>query len=346
MRIPSLDGLRALSILMVILGHCVGTVGFPSWLNGFGAYSLLGVRVFFVISGFLITSLLLEEHRRNGAISLRGFYWRRTRRIFPAFYVYVAIVAIAVQLPWRDIVHAVTYTTNYHDDPNRSWYVGHLWSLAVEEQFYLLWPAVLCWLGRVRAARVAVLAVLLAPVFRAAGHFLVSDRLVHEAFPTVMDAIATGCLLALWRPQIQQYGARIARHPLLLTVVLLAIAYPYPTPGFHYVVGYSLSNLIIALLVDRAIVQHESTVGRFLNTGPIVWIGTLSYSLYLWQQPFLDRHGTEWFKAFPINILLALACALASYYLVERPCLAPSTRVRMPRAAAGESAEGRRVQPL
>jgi peptidoglycan/LPS O-acetylase OafA/YrhL len=118
----------------------------------------------------------------------------------------------------------------------------------------------------------------------------------------------------------------------------MVIALPFSAPGFHYLVGYSLSNVIIALLIDRAMVQYDSSVGRFLNAGPVVWIGTLSYSLYLWQQPFLNRDGTEWLNAFPTNLLLVVACALGSYFLVERPCLAPSTRARVPRVDDAQAA--------
>ena len=141
---PSLDGLRAFSIVLVLIAHV--SLQYP-WLRRFvehvGNY---GVRIFFVISGFLITGLLLKELTKTGRISLKSFYIRRTLRIFPAFYVYVLTVVI---LAWAgilillpgDLLHAVTYTMNYH--MVRSWWLNHMWSLSVEEQFYLLWPTVL-----------------------------------------------------------------------------------------------------------------------------------------------------------------------------------------------------------
>jgi hypothetical protein len=132
----------------------------------------LGVRTFFVISGFLITTLLLDERAATGSISLKKFYLRRVFRIFPASYVYIAIIALlsalgVITLKHNDLLCAVTYTVNNHYE--RSWWVGHLWSLSVEEQFYLLWPAVMVWLGTKKAFWVAVVTVILAPLFRTAG---------------------------------------------------------------------------------------------------------------------------------------------------------------------------------
>lgn len=147
-RIPSLDGLRAISIVMVLVAHASGTRLFPvpasaGNLLGLGEF---GVHVFFVISGFLITGLLLDELARTNRVDLRRFYLRRALRIFPPYYTYLAVVFLlalagALQLAPRDMAHGLTYTSNYY--PARSWFLGHTWSLSVEEQFYLLWPAVL-----------------------------------------------------------------------------------------------------------------------------------------------------------------------------------------------------------
>jgi len=141
--LPSLDGLRALSIGLVLLGHLSGTKGFVRVNLGIGDYAHLGVVVFFVISGFLITRLMLSEHAKDGCVSLKLFYARRALRLFPAAYAFIACVCLlwatgVVHLQARDIWHACTYTVNF--EPGRSWQIGHLWSLSVEEQFYLIWP--------------------------------------------------------------------------------------------------------------------------------------------------------------------------------------------------------------
>jgi peptidoglycan/LPS O-acetylase OafA/YrhL len=205
-RIPSLDGLRACSIMLVLLGHLNGTLRYPfaELVRHFGDVANLGVRVFFVISGFLITHLLLEEWDKTNSISLRGFYIRRVFRIFPAFYTFVAAVALLtlagiIVVPWVDLGFAATYTINFVE--RKPWHVGHLWSLAVEEQFYLLWPLCLAALTIGRARRIAVGAIALAPLLRIGVWYLLPEYrpLISKAFPTICDTIATGCMLACYR---------------------------------------------------------------------------------------------------------------------------------------------------
>ena len=194
-RIPSLDGLRAVAILMVCLSHLAQTKGSP--IHNFSSFGNLGVRIFFVISGMLITRLLLDELHRDGSISLKGFYFRRTLRIFPAMWFYMGVVLLleaagVLSLLPKDALHAFTYTVNY--DQHRSWYIGHLWSLSVEEQFYLLWPMAI-WLGGARVAmRTAIASVILAPLLRLVLILSVPGAPILEWFPTTCDALATGCL--------------------------------------------------------------------------------------------------------------------------------------------------------
>src|SRR5262245_26497608 len=173
-RIPSLDGLRAISIAFVFLGHLAGTRGFPIGTAPGNALNTaeLGVHVFFVISGYLITGLLLQEVARHGRIDVPRFYLRRTLRIFPPYYALLAVLFVAdlaglVPLHDHDVLRAMTYTSNY--DPNRSWFVGHTWSLSVEEQFYLLWPAVVLLLRPRRAVVAAAAVVVLVPIIRIAS---------------------------------------------------------------------------------------------------------------------------------------------------------------------------------
>jgi len=342
-RIPSLDGLRAASILFVVLGHVAYTAGFPlpRIAHASGDLAMIGVRVFFVISGFLITSLLLREEAKTGRISLGHFYLRRTLRIFPPFYVYVAAVAVAasvglIELHRHDLLAAFTYTTNYHHD--RAWYLGHAWSLAVEEQFYLLWPFLFAFLGSARAARVALAAVILCPIVRLVLliGFPALRPGIGETFPTVADAIAVGCLLACYR-------SRIDSSPRLLALIsarwfwivpLIALGAQFnPSAKLQCLVGETVTNVGVALLIERVVRFPTAAVGRFLNAGPVVFVGVLSYSLYLWQQPFMDRHASGLIYRFPLNIALAFAAAVCSYYLIEKPAL--RLRSRIERALAG-----------
>jgi peptidoglycan/LPS O-acetylase OafA/YrhL len=343
MRIPSLDGLRALSIAFVLCAHASGTVGFPGLpMAIMEPAAVLGVRVFFVISGFLITSLLLDEINRTGTVSVRHFYLRRTLRIFPPFYAYIAVVALASALGWlelrdHDIVAAVTYTTNYHHD--RSWYLGHTWSLAVEEQFYLLWPFLLKYVGARRATGIALATIVAAPLLRI-GLLIGAPSFrpgIGETFPTVADAIATGCLLACVRGRIDASPRllRLLSGPASWLIPAAAVACAFvPSAKADALLGQTLTNLGIAVAIEKLVRFPATPFGRLLNARPIVFVGALSYSLYLWQQPFLNRHAPLWLTAFPVNLALVAAAALVSYYLIERPALRLRARIEAPRRKA------------
>jgi peptidoglycan/LPS O-acetylase OafA/YrhL len=335
-RIQGLDGLRAFSICLVLLAHLSGTRGFwlpppvPSFLSHF-TLGTLGVRVFFVISGFLITSLLMAEQRRTGTIHLRRFYYRRTLRIFPPYYLYLLIVAglwVAQLVPLKpgDLWHAITYTMNYHRD--RSWYVGHAWSLAVEEQFYLLWPLLFRWLGESRARHSLLGYILIAPIWRLAIAFILPGHTlgIGETFFTTADAIACGCALALGRQYLldrPRYRKLMNSRAYLLVIPLVLVVNALGRfAKFDWLIGITVQNVLIALFVERVTRSSQGWVPVVLNSRPAVLIGLWSYSIYLWQQPILNHHDqVSWFTAFPVNLPLCLAVAASSYYLVERPAL-------------------------
>ncbi|MGH8274219.1 MAG: acyltransferase family protein [Gammaproteobacteria bacterium] len=343
-RIPSLDGFRAISILMVLFGHLSGTRGFPltleAYKHGPGHLAHLGVLVFFVISGFLITSLLLSEREKTHTISLKRFYLRRVLRIFPAFYTLILALAVATLIGWihltgHDFAYALTYTANYY--PNRSWQIGHLWSLSIEEQFYLLWPLTLLALRGRRALIVAIAAIFIGPLVRAGILEWTFHVNPHTAlagmsiFPEMFDYLATGCALALLRPWLlkQAWYLRLTGSRWLLLAVPLTLL-------INRLSGYTLVNLLgspvlnvcIALLIESSTRHASSLAGRFLNWRPIAFLGVLSYSLYLWQQPFLDRHSDAWVNAFPQNLALAFVAALLSYFVVEHAFLGLRRRLK------------------
>jgi len=324
---------------MVLATHASATHGCPGPILMLGE---LGVRVFFVISGFLITTLLLGEIDRHGHISLGRFYLRRTFRIFPAYYAYLFAILVAVSAGWiaspaealhpRDALHAFTYTTNYH--PHRSWWMGHTWSLSVEEQFYLLWPAVLVLFGARSGMHAALAFVVLGPAIRLADWYGMPGwrDMQGESFWTAGDAIAIGCVLAMVRPRLERSRRWLAfqRSWLFWIVPLLLLAaygasVRYALAGIA--IGQSVTIVCIAACVDRAIRFPDGAVGRFLNCRPMIFIGTLSYSLYLWQQPFLNRHSTSFVAAFPQNLAFAVIAALASYHVIEKPFLALRERI-------------------
>jgi peptidoglycan/LPS O-acetylase OafA/YrhL len=335
-RIPSLDGLRAISIALVFAHHVAGTPHSPaptSFANRM-AFGELGVRVFFVISGFLITGLLLKELDRHQHIRLGRFYFRRTLRIFPPYYAFVVALIVLqafglIELVKGDVLHALTYTSNYHD---RSWNTGHTWSLAVEEQFYLLWPAVLLLLGRRRGLIAAASVILVCPLIRLTESILpaMQDGIGHR-FETTADALAVGCLLAGMRPWLKQQPLyqRLLRSKLFLLIPLLVVVTNIMHDRWRpsLLAGFTVMNIGIALTVDWCVTNHQTRVGRLLNSGPIVYVGTISYSLYLWQQIFLNRYSAAATASFPLNIGLAFLCALGSFYLIERPSLVLRQRV-------------------
>ena len=331
-RIPSLDGLRAISIGLVLLGHLAGTAFFPisREVAKFWNFGDFGVRVFFVISGFLITGLLLDETARSGRIHLGRFFFRRTLRIFPPYYAFLAAMFVAagfglVQLAPNDAVHAMTYTSNYYAE--RSWFVGHTWSLSVEEQFYLLWPAALVIAGVGRGLWIAAAVVLLAPIARLAEWFMLPSVAagIGHRFETVADAIAVGCLLAMTRALLHRLPLymRALESPFFILVPVLAVAgaLTHDRPLVSFAVGMTMTNICLALVIDWCVTFHTGRIGRVLNAAPIVFVGWISYSLYLWQQPFLNRASTADVTAFPVNLLLAVTCALVSYFVIERPSL-------------------------
>ncbi len=336
-RIPSLDGLRAISIVLVIAWH-LRSSGTAPWLESLKRVDTgnLGVRVFFVISGFLITSVLLAEYGHMGTIDLRRFYIRRAFRIMPVFYVFLAVMAMAgavgvIDVPRSSIILAAAYTGDY---THLVWAVGHTWSLAVEEQFYLLWPGLILLLGVRRAFYGAALMLAFSPLVRAlhvVGHWPTNTR---YAFEGVADALATGCLLAHARPWLwardfyrRMLESRLmALWPLVLVIVAAANA---QWLFFGAVAGITLLNISIAILIDWCLRYPESWVGRVLNARPVVFVGVLSYSIYLWQQPLL---GPKHSLPFPLSILCIGALAVVSYYLVEKPFLRMRERLEAARS--------------
>jgi len=333
-KIPSLDGLRAAAIGLVILGHAVDTWGAPILLAPLTHAGNLGVRVFFAISGFLITTLLLRELDARRAVSLKNFYARRSLRILPAFLVYVvAIHTLAtlglVDSPPGDTVRALTFTMDYRDD--KSWHLNHLWSLSVEEQFYLLWGLLFVLTSQLRV-RVAVIIFAIVPLgVRAAYLFglIESSNPVAPArqFECLLDALAMGALLAVFFNTLMNSRriADFARSPcsLVLGAALLsaALASYFVDSKMYDSIGQTVANVGIILIVWNSVTLGRGWVRGILNWRPVAYVGVLSYSLYLWQQLFLDPNSRALYARFPLNIVLACCAALVSYYVIERPFL-------------------------
>lgn len=306
-----MDGVRAVAILLVMFGHWA-EVRFHSPIAG--AYASLGRRIFFVLSGFLITTLLTKELDKTSTIRLRRFYVRRAYRILPAAVVFMMVVFALFwrELRWYHMAAAALYLVNY--DFAHPWFIGHLWSLSVQEQFYFLWPAVLRKWRRHRVG-IAVAAIVVTPLFRVLCHFLGMRGRADEFFPAVADILAIGCLLAVYSkrlPTIRAGWAAAMILPVVLVPVYMGVLRFHMTAVLLFVLWPVMHFSIAGLLLH--VVQRPYWV---LNAAPVVWLGQLSYGLYLWQQLFaFGEHPRPWY--FP---LLAVAVAAASYYLLEQPMI-------------------------
>jgi peptidoglycan/LPS O-acetylase OafA/YrhL len=344
-QIPSLDGLRGAAIALVIFGHACATHLAPAFLDRPFLTSLgnVGVRLFFVISGFLITTLLLRDIEQHGQIRLRTFYVRRTLRIFPAVFFYIGViwllhVAGVIDLTFKlgskqyiesavpDLIHAITFTQNYNHDYN--WYFNHLWSLSVEEQFYLLWPFTLFFLGARCGLIVGAIILLAAPLIRGAMYLFGSgpEIALSREFQAVADALATGCVFALlhnWLTENSAYIKFIQKWAIPTAIIFVALGYgiAFVSRPLAYVFGGTFANIGMVLILQHIVRYPDKFVGQVCNFKPLTLIGVLSYSLYLWQQPFLYFGSSAWVCSFPQNIFLAFAAAIASYFVIEKPFL-------------------------
>ena len=345
--LPSLDGLRAISIALVLIGHLDGThkIGRLPGIPVFGDLAHFGAIVFFVISGFLITSLLIREYEHTGRVSLKLFYLRRALRIFPAAFAYIGVISLlsalgAIVVTRSNLLFAATYLVNYLVHP--AWYIGHLWSLSVEEQFYLLWPFTFAVFGPRRAIWVAGAFLFLGAGFRALEWLWFRHAAYYgmPMFPMVADSLAAGCLLAASRKRLESqswYLTLFRPQWSLLMLAAILVTNRYMNHTVFFVAGTALINVLLAVLIHRSVFCWRDRLGHLLNWKPVAFIGVLSYSLYLWQQPFLNRASSAWPAAFPQNLMFAFSAAAASYLFLEKPLMRLRNRLRT--RSAGESVE-------
>lgn len=345
-RIPYLDGLRAFSIATVVLGHSKDFIPFFKTKAAIPVDAVadgrFGVRVFFVLSGFLITTLLLNEIEKTGRISITGFYERRIARIFPAFYTYLLTLLVlsmfhVIGMNWQDMVTAVTYTWNY----GSLWGVpsgptgevlGHLWTISLEEQFYLFWPACLIFAGTRRARGVAIACVSIFPLLRIASYFLIPSTRgqLIMMFHTGADTILWGAIAAfacqggaLERMRDTKYRAAVPWLCALAVFVIRPIL-EFKIRGAAVIISPTLESICIVLFIFWLLSGEGGFLRRGLDSWPMVQLGLISYSLYLWQQLF-TMCDKLYFLSLPVRLLCALTVAILSYRFIEIPL---RTRIR------------------
>ncbi|MBI1886000.1 MAG: acetyltransferase [Chloroflexi bacterium] len=342
--LPGIDGLRALAVLAVLVYHAD-----RNWLPG----GFLGVEVFFVISGYLITSILLSEWREHGGFSLRAFWLGRARRLLPAlFFMTLVVLAFAVLfLPGEvarlrsDTAAAAGYATNwylifdhqsYFESFGRPSLLRHLWSLAVEEQFYLVWPVLLALGLRYLRPRGVLLALLLGAAASATAMALLyrpgaDPSRIYYGTDTRAAALLIGAALAfLWAPgQVTLRGrAGAAAADAAGLIGLAVLAYLHFRLGesdrLLYQGGFAMTALATALVIAAA-VQPEGRAGRVLGVLPLKWVGLRSYAIYLWHWPvfLLTRPQVDvpldGVSLLALRLAITVALAEVSYHLVEVP---------------------------
>ncbi|GMU52109.1 MAG: acyltransferase [Candidatus Xenobia bacterium] len=320
-RWAGLDGLRAIAVLLVLWLHAcyAGYLTAPWWFPYSGR---LGVSLFFVLSGYLITRLLLQEAERHGRIDLKKFYIRRCLRIFPPYYLYLLVLVLIPFLGARPtdpigLLLAASYCLNLtsaHRDHN----IEHTWSLCYEEQYYLFWPAALLLLGKRRATFLALGVVVGWPILRIlkAGHLAFSPALMLQS--TAFDTLMMGSSLALLTAD-QRPGRRTALTMLAAVGLILGMyAGQAFIPESLAVLIPTVRDLCLAWIVWWCVSNPGHPLVRVLDTPWMVGLGAISYSLYLWHPLFLQAHDGPLPHGWQSWVAVGLATML-SYRLVEVP---------------------------
>jgi peptidoglycan/LPS O-acetylase OafA/YrhL len=295
---PALDGLRAFAVLGVICAHT------KLILPGGGR----GVDVFFVLSGYLITTILMREP------PLRDFYIRRVRRLLPALALFLAAYLLLAPFilprdnPWREAILSLLYTMNWSlAFDYRSSGVAHTWSLSIEEQFYLLWPIVLIGLRKTSI-----------PLWWLAAGWLVftvlritwpDARASYYITPFHATGLIVGAMAALRLPD-PRFGW------LALIALLLSYVLP-PLPGWGWGRALTIPVVEIATVFLISALLQPSKLTAMFSWPPLVWIGLVSYGIYLWHLPFAQLTRDDYWWSLPFTLVGSIALAAISYYAVE-----------------------------
>lgn len=327
-RIHALDGLRGVAVLLVLAFHARFT--------GFGG-GFLGVSLFFTISGYLITTLLLAEHERSGSIDLRGFWLRRARRLLPAATATVAVLALIGKARAYDTFGALLYHSNWQQIWNQQEYallfetepvLLHFWSLSIEEQFYLLWPLLLWFAmrraGTVRGAGLAAGMVLVVSIL---GYIANGGDTIRTYYgsDTRAGEIAVGALLALY---LHQRGStnRWLGYAASLSITGMLILAVVGTTTDGWVVHGGLLGYAVLSAVGIAGCLTGGKYAAILAWRPLRIVGMLSYGLYLYHWPIFLAVGVETNIERAVALFATFAVAGVSYYLLERPIRSGAVR--------------------
>ena len=334
--IPSLDGVRAIAVSLVFFAHS----GLETVVPGG-----LGVTVFFVLSGYLITTLMHKEYRQTGSISFRAFYLRRLLRLMPPLLVVTAVAGTMSALSLIDraftpggLFSVLFYYGNYyviaHDFQGLPAGLGVVWSLAVEEHYYIFYPPLALLLLRLGNVRIATFTLsTLCAVTLAWRCWLAlqgaSPAYLAMATDTRVDAILVGCIMGLsfnpWMRLGEVGEGRLQWVIAAACCLLLTGSLVYRNDFFRMTFRYTLQSLAIAPLIYLAIARSGHAAFRWLNSKPMVYLGTISYTIYLSHQLilyFVLRHWPQlgWAASTVATALLTLVIAEPMRRWIEQPC--------------------------
>jgi peptidoglycan/LPS O-acetylase OafA/YrhL len=339
--LPSLDGWRAIAILWVLEGHSAlwkwGTLS-NGWLRDTDSR---GVQLFFALSGFLICTRLLREEERDGSISLRSFYTRRVFRIQPAAMTYlfvVVLLSVCGVIPhfWSAIAGGALMVRNVWPTALKPgyWYTAHFWSLAIEEHFYLLLPGFLVLFRRSRLAillgTVVVLEIWQAVVFSTPRLQNAVGWQVAQRTDIAMGGILLGSAFAVafTHEGVLRFAVSIVRPWVALLYAAIVFLF---AARHHSSLAQTPLMTVYSILIIATVLHPESVSTKLLELAPVRFLGTISYSLYLWQQLFSNGEEVPPPHSLYSHVLLCwcatFACAIASYYLIERPLIRYGHRI-------------------
>jgi peptidoglycan/LPS O-acetylase OafA/YrhL len=353
-RIRTLDGWRGIAILFVLAEHA-GVEHFKNqtW-SGLGS---LGVDIFFVLSGYIITARLLDEREKSSTINLSSFYMRRAFRILPLLVSFLCVLCalslfLSMDLRPSQIAGSLFFFRNYqYAALGEGIYTAHFWSLSIEEHFYLLWPLLLLRLGNRRAAWFAGIGAVLCGLWRwydgifpngPVGRLLPGATAGFRSLRTDarIDGLLLGYVLALLllHPQVLEFIRRnFPKETPLLCGCLLILNQQW-NHGYPTLTSY----LLITLMLASTLIVKEGLVYQWLNSRLLAGIGTISYSLYVWQQLFLlhpvAAHPLGKLSVFPYNLACAFVLASSSYYFLEQPMQKLGKRLMQERTPAASVA--------
>jgi peptidoglycan/LPS O-acetylase OafA/YrhL len=359
--LPTLDGWRAVAVSLVLFSH--GSYSLSAFTGGasdiigdnFPNFGPFGVHIFFGLSGFLICSRLIDESNENaltGGINLQKFYLRRFFRIIPPLFVMMLFILGPATLGEFNIsfsqwIAGLFFAANYWRVSGGRWYLGHLWSLAVEEHFYVIFPGVLRLAGVRRGLFISIASACTIAVWRAVLFKIENSAgTMNAAYfwcrtDVQADWLLWGCVIAFIynSPDARTVLKTLLKPVVWWGLVIVSVIASISAVPVHFNIGwkramamYAIQAAVVPLILVGTVLRPQGGPARFLECYPLRWFGKLSYSVYLWQQLFLVRPEDTaktlgWLQQFPVNLGATMVMAMASYYLIEKPAVKLGHRI-------------------